>query len=127
MSARFITSQDIKRESFEWGESGWVARPSLTGSTGLCVMDVTLSLGQGHALHRHPEQEEIVWVSEGRIEQWLEEDKQELCLGEAVYIPTDVVHASFTVGEEDAKLSVILTPTAGDDGYSVATKFVVRS
>jgi hypothetical protein len=71
MSARFITSQDIKRESFEWGESGWVARPSLTGSTGLCV--------------------------------------------------------SFTVGEEDAKLWVILTPTAGDDGYSVATKFVARS
>ena len=29
------------------------------------------------------------------------------------------MHASFTVGDETAKLSVILTPTAGDDGYSV--------
>ena len=62
-------------------------------------------------------------MREGRIEQWLEEDKQELGPGEAVYIPTDVVHASFTVGDEDAKLSVILTPTAGDDGYSVVDVF----
>jgi quercetin dioxygenase-like cupin family protein len=123
VNGRFITSEDIERESFEWGESGWVARPSLTGSTGLCVMDVTLSPGQGHAFHRHPEQEEIIWVREGRIEQWLEQDKQELGPGEAVYIPTNVVHASFTVGDEDAKLSVILTPTAGDDGYSVIDVF----
>jgi quercetin dioxygenase-like cupin family protein len=85
----------------------------------MCVMDVHLAPGGGHEFHRHPDQEEIIWVREGRIEQWLEGDKHELGAGEAVYIPRDVVHASFTVGDETAKLSVILTPTAGDDGYSV--------
>ena len=49
-------------------------------------------------------------MREGRIEQWLEQDKHELGPGEAVYIPKDVVHASYTVGDQDAKLSVILTP-----------------
>jgi quercetin dioxygenase-like cupin family protein len=119
MNGRFITKDDIDRETFDWGETGWVSRPSFTGSTALCVMDVTLVPGGGHPFHRHPDQEEIIWVREGRIEQWLGDAKHELGPGEAVYIPRDVVHASFTVGDETAKLSVILTPTAGDDGYSV--------
>ena len=86
-------------------------------------MDVMLNPGGGHPFHRHPEQEEVIWVREGRIEQWLEDNRQELGAGEAVYVPRDVVHASYTVGDSPAKLSVILTPTAGDDGYSVIDVF----
>ncbi|MDQ6730102.1 MAG: cupin domain-containing protein [Actinomycetota bacterium] len=123
MNGRFITAGDIVRDSFEWGESGWISRPSLTGSTALCVMDVMLKPGGGHGFHRHPDQEEVIWVREGRIEQWLEQSKRELGPGEAVYIPRDVVHASFTVGDAEAKISVILSPTAGEDGYSVIDVF----
>ena len=47
MNGRFITQDDIARESFDWGETGWIGRPSLIGSTGLCVMDVTLVPGGG--------------------------------------------------------------------------------
>jgi len=123
MSGRFITHEDIVRDTFDWGQSGWISRPSLTGSTALCVMDVMLKPGGGHNFHRHPDQEEIIWVREGRIEQWLEESKHELGPGEAVHIPRDVVHASFTVGDAEAKISVILSPTAGEDGYSVIDVF----
>lgn len=123
MSGRFITQGDIVRDTFDWGESGWMSRPSLTGSTALCVMDVKINPGGGHGFHRHPDQEEVIWVREGRVEQWLEQDKRELGPGEAVYIPKDVVHASFNVGDSDAKISVILSPTAGEDGYSVVDVF----
>ena len=123
MNGRFIAEADIVRDRFDWGDTRWISRPSLTGSHGLCVMDVTLNPGGGHPFHRHPEQEEVIWVREGRIEQWLEDAKQELGAGEAVYIPRDLVHASYTVGDSAAKLSVILTPTAGDDGYSVIDVF----
>jgi quercetin dioxygenase-like cupin family protein len=123
MNGRFITSDDIVRDTFDWGESGWISRPSLTGSTAFCVMDVTITPGEGHGFHRHPDQEEVIWVREGRIEQWLEKDKRELGPGEAVYIPKDVVHASFNVGDSPAKISVILSPTAGDDGYAVIDVF----
>jgi quercetin dioxygenase-like cupin family protein len=123
MSGRFITHGDIVRETFDWGESGWISRPSFTGSTALCVMDVTILPGGGHAFHRHPEQEEVIWIREGRVEQWLGQEKRELGPGEAVHIPKDVVHASYTVGDTPAKISVILSPTAGDDGYSVVDVF----
>lgn len=123
MSGRFITEGDIVRDSFDWGESGWMSRPSLTGSTALCVMDVKINPGGGHGFHRHPDQEEVIWVREGRVEQWLEQEKRELGPGEAVYIPKDVIHASFNLGDSDAKISVILSPTAGEDGYSVVDVF----
>ena len=120
---RFITQQDIVRDQFDWGEAGWVSRPELTGSRAMCVMDVTLQPGAGHPFHRHPDQEEIIWVREGHIEQWLEDAKHELGPGEAVYIEKDVVHGSYTLGDEPAKLTVILTPTAGEGGYEVIDVF----
>jgi quercetin dioxygenase-like cupin family protein len=123
LSGRFITHQDIVRDTFDWGEAGWVSRPELTGSRAMCVMDVTLAPGAGHPFHRHPDQEEIIWVREGRIEQWLEQDKHELGPGEAVYIEKDIVHGSYTVGDEPAKLTVILAPTAGEGGYEVIDVF----
>jgi quercetin dioxygenase-like cupin family protein len=123
MSGRFIGSEDIAHDTFDWGETGWISRPELTGSRALCVMDVTISPGSGHAFHRHPDQEEVIWVREGRVEQWLEQDKRELGPGEAVHIPKNVVHASYTVGDTPAKLSVILSPTAGEGGYEVIDMF----
>jgi quercetin dioxygenase-like cupin family protein len=119
MSGRFIGVQDIKHDTADWGDTGWISRPELPGSRALCVMDVTISPGGGHAFHRHPDQEEVIWVREGRVEQWLEQERRELGPGEAVYIPSDVVHASFTVGDTPAKLSVILSPTAGEGSYEV--------
>ena len=44
-------------------------------------------------------------MREGRIEQWLEDDKHELGPGEAVYIEKDIVHGSYTLGDEPAKLT----------------------
>ena len=34
-----------------------------------------------------------------------------------------MVHASFRLGDEPAKISVILSPTAGEDGYAVIDVF----
>lgn len=62
-------------------------------------------------------------MREGRVEQWLEQDKREPGPGEAVYSPKDMVHASYTVGDAPAKLSVILSPTAGEGGYEVIDMF----
>ena len=36
--SRFITQGDIVRDQFDWGEAGWVSRPELTGSRGMCVI-----------------------------------------------------------------------------------------
>ena len=117
MSGKFVVETEIERERLDWGEIGWISRPSATGASDLTVMDVTLEPGYGHDFHKHPDQEEVIYIRSGRIEQWLEERSRELSPGEAVFIPKDVVHASFNTGDETAKLTVMLGPCVGEGGY----------
>ena len=121
--SRFVLAGDVKQDSFDWGRVGWRCIPPITGSKLLTVLDVVLSPGGGHAFHKHVDQEEMIIVTAGRIEQWLQDAKHELGPGEAVYIEKGVVHGSYTLGDEPAKLTVILTPTAGEGGYEVIDVF----
>lgn len=117
--SRFVLAGDVKRDSFDWGEVGWRCIPPITGSTRLAVLDVVLGPGGGHAFHKHVDQEEMIIVTSGRIEQWIEREKHELGPGDSVYIDADVVHASFNTSSEDAHLQVVLGPSVGEGGYEL--------
>jgi quercetin dioxygenase-like cupin family protein len=119
MSGKFVHGQDIEREQLDWGRMGWISRPSSTRAARLTVIDVTLEPGHGHDFHKHPEQEEVILVQAGEIEQWLESDKTTLGPGEAVFIDADTVHASFNTGSETARLLVALSPCVGEGGYEL--------
>ncbi|KRE60805.1 cupin domain-containing protein [Nostocoides sp. Soil756] len=120
MTGSFITAGDISRDTLPWGELGWVVTPTTAPGCGLTVLDVTITPGQGHAFHRHPEQEEVITVVSGTIEQWVEQERTVLHAGESVHVPKDTVHASFVAAAADgpARLSVVLTPSVGDSGYA---------
>lgn len=117
--SRFVKQSDVRRETFEWGEIGWRCAPAITGAGHLVVMDVRLAPGQGHDFHRHPEQEEMIIVKSGAIDQWLEREHTTLAPGDSVYIDRGVVHASFNDGTEMAYLQVIIGPAFGESGYSL--------
>ena len=117
MSGKFLTKGEVERDTLDWGEIGWHSRPSTTGAKDLAVLEVTLLPGMGHNFHRHPGQEEVIYVIAGSVEQWLEREQRLLGPGNSVFIGADVVHASFNVGSEPAKVLAILGPCAGEDGY----------
>jgi quercetin dioxygenase-like cupin family protein len=119
MKGKFIRAEDVDREELSWGVTGWISRPSLTGATDITVMEVKLNPGSGHAFHKHPHQEEVIYVMSGEIEQWLETEKQMLQPGDSIFIDADVVHASFNDGAEPAILMVVLGPCDGEGGYTV--------
>jgi quercetin dioxygenase-like cupin family protein len=119
MNGRFVHETDIEREQLDWGGLGWISRPPSTGARQLTVLDVSLEPGHGHDFHTHPEQEEVIVVQAGEIEQWLEGEKTVLGPGEAVFIGMGTVHASFNTGQETARLTVALGPCAGEEGYEL--------
>jgi quercetin dioxygenase-like cupin family protein len=119
MSGKFVHEADIEREVLDWGGLGWISRPPSTGAQALTVIDVSLEPGHGHDFHIHPEQEEVIVVQAGEIEQWLEEEKTTLGPGEAVFIEAGTVHASFNTGSQTARLTVALGPCAGEGGYEL--------
>jgi quercetin dioxygenase-like cupin family protein len=119
MKGKFITAAEVEREQLDWGELGWITRPSITGGTDIVVIEVILKPGKGHDFHKHPNQEETITVIEGEIEQWLEAEKQLLKPGDSIFIDADIVHASFNVGSQPAKLMVTHGPCDGEGGYVV--------
>jgi quercetin dioxygenase-like cupin family protein len=119
MKGKFVKESDVEREELDWGGLGWISRPPATGAEALTVLDVTLDPGHGHDFHVHPDQEEVIVVQAGEIEQWLESEKSMLGPGEAVFIGAGTVHASFNTGGETARLTVALGPCAGEGGYEL--------
>lgn len=116
----FVPNDQIQEDRFEWGTVGWRLTPAANGSSQLVVMDVTLDPGGGHDFHRHPDQEEMIIVKEGRITQFLEGESMELGPGDSVFVPTGTVHASFNDGDETARLTVVLGPTVNEEtGYDL--------
>ena len=119
MNGKFVFSAEVEREQLDWGELGWITKPSSVGATYLTTIEVTLIPGKGHDFHKHPDQEETIYVLSGEIEQWLQGDKQILKPGETIFIAPGVVHASFNVSEHPAKVLVSLGPCKGEGGYEV--------
>lgn len=117
MAGRFVLAAEVERETLEWGALAWVSRPNATGARALTVIEVNLLPGKGHNFHKHPDQEEVIYVMEGQVEQWLDQERRILTPGEGVFIPADVVHASFNAGHGAARLLAILGPCVGDGGY----------
>ncbi|MFP4643662.1 MAG: cupin domain-containing protein [Spirochaetales bacterium] len=119
MNATFVMNKDMVRDQFDWGEIAWACRPQNTESAQLAILDVTITPGEGHNFHRHPDQEEMIYVLSGEIEQWLEDKKQILGPGDAAFIKKGVVHASFQRGSDPAHLLAILGPAVGEGGYAM--------
>ena len=119
MSGKFVGATEVRREQLDWGSLGWFSSPEASSANHLVVLEVSLSPGGGHNFHRHPQQEEVIYLIEGEVEQWLEREKRILRPGDSVFIAADVVHASFNVSTRNAKLLAILGPCIGAAGYEV--------
>ncbi len=119
MKGKFVTLKDSEPVSLEWGILRWLSLPELTAAKQLVVIEVSLLPGHGHDFHKHPQQEEVIYVIEGTVEQWLEGEKRNLLPGDSIFIPADTVHASFNVSSENVKLLAILAPAIGSEGYEL--------
>ena len=119
MSGKFVRASDAPHEGFYWGSFNWISRPGDTGAEQLVVTSVDILPGQGHDFHRHPDQEEVIYVVEGTCEQWLEKEKRILGPGDAIFVPKNTVHASFNTTGSNLKALAILSPAVGADGYEL--------
>lgn len=119
MTGKFMLSSETPPEQLEWGQLRWMSTPPATGAKDLTVIEVNITPGEGHDFHKHPDQEEVIYVISGQVEQWLGQDMRVLGPGDSVFIGADVVHASFNVGESNALLLAILGPCVGEAGYEL--------
>jgi quercetin dioxygenase-like cupin family protein len=118
MAGAFKTSAERPRDTSPDGEIAPAAGPA-DGLSGITAIEATFNPGKAHAFHTHPGQEEVIFVLEGRIEQWIEREKHELGVGDAAVIEAGAVHATFNDGDAPARILAILSPCVGESGYGV--------
>ncbi len=118
MSKQFFLHKDsLFIESVDQGTNTWINYPNAV-TPGLFAARAEIIPGEGHNFHRHPGREELIFVLNGMIEQWIEDTCQILAPGDAVMIPEGIPHASFNIGEIPAILFVALTPAKLDQPLS---------
>lgn len=119
MVGKFRIVSEIAEDQHDWGHGHWISHPPSMGAKQLTVLEGTIVPGQGHSFHKHPDQEEVLYVVAGKVEQWIDKEKQILGPGDAAFIPAGTVHASFTVGQTDAKVIAIFSPSVGEVGFEM--------
>jgi quercetin dioxygenase-like cupin family protein len=107
---RFVTSAEAEIEVLPWGPHEWLSRAGLTGAEQLQVVRVSMPAGKAHAFHRHPALEEVLYVLEGRAEQWVGREKRILRPGELAFVPRDEVHGTYNVFSEPLVFLAVLSP-----------------
>jgi quercetin dioxygenase-like cupin family protein len=116
MPGKFILKDDVRREELDVVRLGWLSHPAATGASKFTVLERSFFPGKGHSFHYHADQEELIYVVSGTVEHWIEQEKRILGPGDSVFMPPGVVHATFNIGAEDAKVVAILGPCVGDMG-----------
>jgi quercetin dioxygenase-like cupin family protein len=107
---RFVTADDMEVEELDWGPHEWLSRPGLTEADELLLVRVRMPPGKGHAFHRHPAMEEIIYVISGQAEQWVDRESRVLGPGDVAHIPADMVHGTYNAGDETLVFLAILAP-----------------
>lgn len=114
VARRFVTAHDVEVEHLPWGPHEWLCRPGLTEARDLLLVRVRMPPGTGHAFHRHPAMEEIIYVVSGSAEQWVDREQRRLAAGDVAHIPKDVVHATWNAGDDTLVFLAILSPALFD-------------
>ena len=119
MPGKFVIAKEIGLKLDDFGTSSRLSDPPTTGAKQLTVIEVNFDPGKGHNFHKHPDQEEVVLVVAGKVEQWIDREKRILGPGDSAFIPADVVHALFNADDQPAKIVAILGPCVGPVGYEL--------
>jgi quercetin dioxygenase-like cupin family protein len=64
MAGKFILENETQRQPVDWGRLGWICGPTHTGAAQLAIVEGSLIPGKGHNFHKHPGQEEVIFVVE---------------------------------------------------------------
>ncbi|MGI3901580.1 MAG: cupin domain-containing protein [Janthinobacterium lividum] len=82
----------------------------------LGLLEVTVPAGEGTPLHRHEREDEFFQVLAGRVAFSCGEDHVELMEGGSIFLPRGIPHRFSNLGDDPARLLVIVTP-GGFEGF----------
>ena len=111
---RFVTDKEAIIEQQPWGPHAWLARRGLVNAERLQLVRVQMPPGCAHRFHRHPCFEELLYVLDGQVEQWVGREHRILKAGELAHVPKNEVHGSYNRFDKPVTFLAILSENKFD-------------
>ncbi|MEY4938889.1 MAG: hypothetical protein RIQ93_624 [Verrucomicrobiota bacterium] len=107
---RFVQLPEAIRERSPWTNNEWLCRPDIVPAEKLLLLRATMPAMHAHPFHHHPHREEILYVLQGRAEQWVAKERRMLGPGDVAHIPAGMIHATYNPHAEPLVFLAILSP-----------------
>jgi len=96
----------------EWGRTKNLFGPENVGAKYLKINITEYAPGTEHKLHRHPDQEEVIFVLEGEGISRTDEGNKPIRAGSFVFVPADTDHATINVLKDRPMKALIIKSPA---------------
>jgi quercetin dioxygenase-like cupin family protein len=97
MGSKVTSERDKEYVPVEWGRTKNLFGPENVGAKYLRINITEYAPGTTHQLHRHPGQEEVIYVLEGEGITRTDEGDQPIGPGAFVFVPANTDHATINV------------------------------
>jgi len=116
---RFVAAHEAEVERLEGKTHHWYFKEGLGDAESMVFVRARIVPGAGHAFHTHPEMDEIIYVLEGAMTQWLEKEKRELRRGDSIFVPRGVVHGCVNETATECEFLAVLSPSKISGPFAV--------
>ncbi len=108
MGSTVVRENEKKFEKVDWGKTKNLFGPENVGSRFLKINITEYAPGGEHALHRHPDQEEVIFILEGEGITRTDEGDKPIGPGAFVFVPAGTDHATINVQKEKPMKAIII-------------------
>ncbi|WP_019147302.1 cupin domain-containing protein [Timonella senegalensis] len=121
----FTKQEELQTETFEWGSIKWGVTPDTFPGAPLTAGEVVINPTKGHAIHTHPDSDEVLYIIEGSGVQTVGDSGEfEVSAGDTIYIPRGTEHSTFNTGWRQMRILAIYTPGGSEQGLREAPDYV---
>ena len=113
-----IILDEVPFKPVEWGRSKVLISPKVNGAEHLRVGVTEYDPATPHAPHRHPGQEEVIWVLSGKGYTETHGKRMDLYPGAVAYIPAGLEHKTAAV---EGKMTAIIMKGPAKDAEGVVS------
>ena len=110
------TQAGIVTDVFDWGAIKWGVTGQLFPGAPLTVGEVVINPTMGHALHTHPESDEVLYIMEGEGVQTVGDSGEfPVGPGDSIFIPMGTLHSTFNTGWKQLRILAIYCPGGAEE------------
>ena len=108
MGSTVVRENEKEFVRVDWGRTKNLFGPENVGSKYLKINITEYSPGGEHTLHRHPDQEEVIYILEGEGISRTKAGDQPIRAGSFVFVPADTDHATINLVKDKPMKAIII-------------------